>query len=63
MEKKYVIEFRVVGPYDYMTPLYHIPKESTRVSGNNVFEAQRKFFKMFENCQYVTILDTYEWMG
>jgi hypothetical protein len=33
---RYRIEFRYIPPYDYMTPLMHIPKQITIVEANDV---------------------------
>jgi len=42
-EKDWVIRFRYIPPYDYMTPFLHIPIEETCVSAETADKAWEKF--------------------
>jgi hypothetical protein len=40
---KFLIRFRVIPPYEYLTPLHHIPIEQTYIQAANADEAWQRF--------------------
>ena len=41
--KKWVIRFRMIAPYDYHTPMMHLPIQETIKSANTADEAWEAF--------------------
>jgi len=54
--KRWRIRFRYITPYDYTTPLFHIPIESTIIEAETAEQA----WKQFINSTHASSLSRYQ---